>query len=170
MDSIWNIKKWSYWWTDHRRTDYPQKDWNDYIGPFWKTGVNQISYLIFKEDLHVPSSPNLDPSRLWVLSFLNVPECSNQTPIQQPLSKISQKYPKFYLFWIVWNGSKSFLDMLLYSTFFLKVFMCKGAQREAQYLAFTQVFCTNHAQKLHEIHVHAKFTQSRWMPDWSITQ
>ena len=51
--TVWHIKKWSHWWTYHRRTDYGQKDWNDYIGPFWKTGVNQISYLIFKKDLHV---------------------------------------------------------------------------------------------------------------------
>ena len=36
--------------------------------------------------------------------------------------------------------------------------------------ALTQVFCTNHAQKLPKIHFHAKFTQSRWMPDYSITQ
>ena len=36
--------------------------------------------------------------------------------------------------------------------------------------AFTQVFRTNHAQKLPEIHVHVNFTQSRWMPDWSFTQ
>ena len=35
---------------------------------------------------------------------------------------------------------------------------------------FTQVFRTNHAQKLPEIHVHAEFTQSRWIPDWSFTQ
>ena len=31
-----------------------------------------------------------------------------------------------------------------------------------------QVFCTNHAQKLPEIYVHAKFTQSRWKYIFSI--
>ena len=42
----------------------------------------------------------------------------------------------------------------------------KGApQRGTRNPALTQVFRTNHAQKLPEIHVHAKFTQSCWMPD-----
>ena len=45
-----------------------------------------------------------------------------------------------------------------------------GPPRGAWNHAFTQVFRTNHAQKLLEIHVHAKFTQSRWMPDWFFTQ
>ena len=45
-----------------------------------------------------------------------------------------------------------------------------GPPREPQNPAFTQVFCTNHAKILPEIRVHAKFTQSRWMPDWFFTQ
>ena len=46
----------------------------------------------------------------------------------------------------------------------------RGPPKGAWNHAFTQVFRTNHAQKLLEIHVHAKFTQSRWMPDWFFTQ
>ena len=38
-----------------------------------------------------------------------------------------------------------------------------GPARGTRIPAFTQVFRTNHAQKLPEIHVHAKFTHSRWM-------
>ena len=41
----------------------------------------------------------------------------------------------------------------------------KGPLRMARNPTFTQVFFANHAQKLPEIQVHAKFTQSRWMPD-----
>ena len=41
----------------------------------------------------------------------------------------------------------------------------RGPPRGARNPAFTQIFCTNHAKKLHKIHVHAKFTQSRWMSD-----
>ena len=40
-----------------------------------------------------------------------------------------------------------------------------GPPRGTQNPAFTQAFRTKHAQKLPKIHVHAKFTQSRWMPD-----
>ena len=46
----------------------------------------------------------------------------------------------------------------------------KGLPRATRNPTFTQVFRTNHVQKLLEIHVHAKFTQSRWMPDWFFTQ
>ena len=45
-----------------------------------------------------------------------------------------------------------------------------GAPKGGLKSRFQAGFCTNHAQKLPEIYVHAKFTQSRWMPDWFFTQ
>ena len=40
-----------------------------------------------------------------------------------------------------------------------------GAPKGGLKSRFQAGFRTNHAQKLPEIYVHAKFTQSRWMPD-----
>ena len=40
-----------------------------------------------------------------------------------------------------------------------------GPLRGVSNPAFMQVFRTNHAKKWPKIHVHAKFTQSPWMPD-----
>ena len=45
-----------------------------------------------------------------------------------------------------------------------------GPPRGARNHTFTQVFHTNHTKKLPEIHVHAKFIQSRWTPRWFFTQ
>ena len=45
----------------------------------------------------------------------------------------------------------------------------KRPLRGARNPAFTQVYRTNHAQKLLEIDAHAKFTQSRWILDCYIT-
>ena len=45
-----------------------------------------------------------------------------------------------------------------------------GAPRGTWNPAFTQIFHTNYTQRLQEIHAYAKFTQLRWMPDWTFTQ
>ena len=53
---------------------------------------------------------------------------------------------------------------------FLRTTNINKATKGPRNSASTQVFCTNNAQKLPEIHVHAKFTKFRWMPDWFFMQ
>ena len=48
--------------------------------------------------------------------------------------------------------------------------LSQGPPRGTRNPAFTQDFRTNHAHELPEIHVHAKFIQSRWMPDSRFTK
>ena len=78
----------------------------------------------------------------------------------------------FAMFWGRWLTTVSFpkQSFLIIVTASLSALFEGGSPRGTRNHGFTQVFCTNHAQKLPEIYVHANFTQSRWMPDWFFTQ
>ena len=62
------------------------------------------------------------------------------------------------------------LNLVVFTWQTITMILRQGSPTETLNSAFTQVFRTNHAQKLLEIHVHYNFTQLRWMPDWSFTQ
>ena len=71
-------------------------------------------------------------------------------------SKVSLMEMRFY---VPGNSEDPSVDTVQVSNVIFDMFY-SNPPRGARNPAFTQIFCTNQAQKFPEIHVHAMFTQS----------
>ena len=67
------------------------------------------------------------------------------------------------------NGDKVWQGGGVKNWYFYGHILFERPPRGIRNTAFTKVFRTNHARKLPEIHVNAKFTRSCSTPDWTIT-